>query len=142
MAKQGAFDAPNGTLSLGGDLGLSGGVFDARGGTVLFDGGGEQVIEGGVTLNNVVVSEGTSLVTSSQVQVNGTLEINGVTRETRAISGSGPIPFGLADATVEVTEPGLTHLQVERRDENHPQAPPSVQTGRYWRFSAAGNKVI
>jgi hypothetical protein len=134
----GVFTATDGNLAISGDFTHSGGTFDPNGGMVSFDGVGTQTIGGDTAFWNVTVASGAILETSDDVTVSGTLINLGVTRETRIVSGTESIAFGLADVTIEVTEPGLTGLQVERRDQNHPDAPVGIQTGKYWSFTPTG----
>jgi hypothetical protein len=85
------------------------------------------------------VGSGVELETTSNVALDGTLLNHGVTRETKAVVGTGTIAFGLADVTINVTTAGLTDLQVERRDQDHPNAPAKIQTGKYWSFTPTGS---
>ena len=135
----GTFDASGGNLVLQGDFAYSGGMFDPGHRSVTFDGSGTQTISGDAAFWDVAISSSVVLETSDDVTVGGTLTNLGVTRETKAISGTETIAFGLADVTIDVTEPGLTAMQVERRDESHPDAPVGIQTGRYWNLTPTGS---
>lgn len=134
----GSFIAPAGNLSLSGDLTHSAGVFDPNGGTVIFDGGGTQTIDGDTLFFNLMVGSGVELETTANVTLDGRLVNHGVTRETKTIAGTGAVTFGLATATIDVTTAGLTNLQVERRDQDHAQAPLQIQTRKYWSFTPTG----
>ncbi len=135
----GSFIASAGNLSLSGDLTHSAGVFDPNGGTVIFDGGGTRTVDGDTLFYNLTVGSGVELETTANVALGGRLVNHGVTRETRAIAGTVAVTFGLADATIDVTTAGLTNLQVERRDQDHAQAPSQIQTRKYWTFTPTGS---
>jgi hypothetical protein len=135
----GTFAASDGNLLICGDFTHSGGVFDPGDRMVSFDGSRTQTISGDTAFFDLTVGSLTTLATADNVVVNGSLVNHGVTRETKAISGVGATAFGLADVTIGLTDAGLTSLEVERRDQNHPNAPPGIQTGRYWSFTPDGD---
>ena len=138
----GTFVASNGNLLVCGDFTHSGGVFDPGDRMVTFDGSMPQTISGDTAFFDLTVGSLTTLATTDNVVVNGTLVNHGVTRETKVISGLGPTTFGLADVTIDVTQAGLTSLEVERRDQDHPGAPMGVQTGKYWSFAPDGDGYV
>jgi hypothetical protein len=155
----GSVSGGTGTITLGGTFNLTGGTFTAPSGgllvagnftntatftpnlgTVTFNGAGLQILVGNTTFNNVAVSTGVTVSTSSLVTVTA-LANSGWTSETLAIAGTPPFTqsFGLANVKVSVGTLGaLNSLQIVRRDQNHPNAtagtPPTstLQTGRYW----------
>jgi hypothetical protein len=126
-------------LSLTGDLSTTGGVFAPNDGAISFDGSGTQYINGDTVLFDVSVSSGVTVETSSNITVDGTLTNGGLTREIKPISGTGIYTYGLAGIRADVTVAGLTSLQVERRDEDHPSATLGIQTGKYWSLSPVGS---
>jgi len=138
----GTFAASDGDLVLTGDFAHSGGAFEPGDRTVTFGGEGTQTIGGDTGFHNVTVGSGVALETADDVVVNGTLINYGVTRETKAISDLGPTRYGLADVAIEVTEAGLTGLEVERRDQDHPSASPGIQTGKFWSFTPDGDGYV
>lgn len=135
----GTFETSNGDLVLSGNFTHSGGIFDPSYHGITFNGTGTQTITGDVAFYDLTVGSGVILETTGNVTLNGTLTNNGVIVETKAVAGSGPLTFGLANVAIDVTEPGLTSLQVERRDQHHPAAPLGIQTGKYWSCTPTGS---
>lgn len=121
------------------------GTFTADGGTVVFDGGTEQNLTLNVptTFANLTVGAGTTLVeavAADNATVSGTLSNQGVLRKMQAVSGTGPLAFGLTGVQMNVTTQGtLTNVQVDRVDSNHPSATTPLQTGRYWAMAVTGS---
>lgn len=135
---QGTLNAGSSTLALTGDFTRSGGTFNANTGRVAFNGAGLQTITGDTTFNNVSVSSGLVLQTTSRVTVLGAVINHGTTRETLTISGVNT-PFGLAGLRIRTDVQGtLSSVQVERHDANHPNATISLQTGRWWNITSTG----
>ena len=51
--------------------------------------------------------------------------------------------FGLTAVTTTVTTQGtMNAIQVDRIDQNHPSAPPGIQTGRYWNITPSGSGEV
>jgi hypothetical protein len=136
----GAFDGGSGTTSIGGSLNRTGGTFTPSNGSVNFTGSGIQTISGDTSFFNLTVGSGITLTTSSNISLNGTLTNNGWTKETRAVSGTPTLNFGLGGITVAVTSGGsLSSLQVVRRDQDAPDASSvALQTGKYWVITPTG----
>ncbi len=131
--------ASNYPLAIGGSFGRSGGTFTPRAGVVTFNGAGVQSINGDLAFNDLTVSSGTTLTTSSHVTVGGTLTNNGWTIETRAVGETGALAFGLAQVGVDIVAQGsLSSLEIARRDQSYGGAPVAVQTGKYWTISPTG----
>lgn len=130
--------ASNYAIALQGDLERNGGVFTPGDNTVTFNGAGMQNLNtDAFTFNNVAVGAGVTLATSADVTVTTGLNNSGVTQETKAVSGTSAIRFGLANITIMPTLQGsLSILQVQRRDQDHPHATGTVGHGvgwgRYW----------
>lgn len=138
----GSFTAPAGTLTLAGDFSRSGGSFNPNGGTLVFSGAAVHSLSLGLatTFHNLTVASGATLVetqAANNATVSGVLTNQGTIRKSLSISGSGGYDFGLAQAAVQVNTVGtLTSLQVERIDQNHPNAGSThLQTGKYWNLT-------
>ena len=87
----------------------------------------------------MVVQPGARVVTADNVGVHGALTNGGVTQQTRMIYNPWAFKFDLTGVVVTATATsGPTAMQVERYEENHPDATGNVRTGRYWAISATG----
>ena len=135
----GNFVSSGENLNLSGNLSITGGDFNPNDGTVNFNGSGTQTITGDTIFFDLIVGNGVVVSTAANITVDGTLTNNGITRETKTIAGTGAYAFGLADVSVDVTSAGLTSLQVERRDQDHPSANAGIHTGKYWGFTPVGS---
>ena len=127
-----------GTVAIQGnfDPGAAGG-HTVSGSTLSFNGSGEQVISNDVNLNNIQVGTDAILTTSAAVTYSGTLTNLGWIQETHPVSGLGTLSFGLAGASIAVTQPGtLATLEVMRRDQDHPNRTAAIESGRYWTIQA------
>lgn len=125
-----------------GDWLFDAGVFKPHSGTVTFNKSGGQWIIGDTAFWNVVVASSSILrAYDSDVGVEGTLSNYGWTDERKTITGAGSrASWGLAGITTEVTTPGtLSGLRVLRRDQSQPNAPPGLQTGKYWSITPTGS---
>lgn len=131
----------SGTVSIKGDFdpGAASG-HTVAGSTVAFNGSGTQTIAHDVALNDVNVASGVTLTTAANVTVGGALTNNGRTKETKAVvDGAGALSFGLANIAVDVTTRGsLASLEVIRRDQSHPNATGTIQTGKWWEITPTG----
>jgi hypothetical protein len=132
-------------VSIGGDLRRHGGVFAHRTGAVTFDGSGVQVLDtDAFTFHDLGVGEGVTLTTVAEAGFLGVLDNLGATQETKEVTGTGAVDFGLAEIQIEVTVQGsLSSLQVTRVDRDHPHAvmrPHTMYTGRYWGVLATGGE--
>jgi hypothetical protein len=89
--------------------------------------------------NNLTVGPSSVLTTSSNVTVARTLTNNGWTDETKAVTGTGSRAWGLAGVATDVaTQGALSSLRVKRRDQDHPNAPAGLLTGKYWNITPTG----
>ncbi len=132
----------------------NGGTFNAGTGIVIFGGSGTQNLaaNSATTFNNLTVNSGAILietVATDNAIVAGTLTNNGTIRKSQAVSGTGLKTFGLAGAynggTLSinvVTRGGMSNLQVDRIDSNHPNATygpgNGTSTGRWWNITQTG----
>lgn len=148
----GMFNAPgSNTLSLTGDFTLSGGTFNHSDGTFIFAGSGVQNLNAAVatTFHDLTVAGGVVLVETVEtdnVTVDGTLTNDGTVRKLRTIPGAGSFAFGLASGpinganlTIDVTTDNFASLQVDRVDDDPPNATAGIQTGCYWIITADGS---
>jgi hypothetical protein len=120
------------TFQVGGDW-SNNGTFTPASGTVSFNGTGAQTITGDTTFFNVLVGSASTVTTADDITLNGALTNNGWTSETKPISTTGPLSYGLGGVSLNVNTLGsLASLQVNRRDTDHPNGPAGHQTGRYW----------
>jgi hypothetical protein len=86
-----------GTLSITGNLVVSGGFLPHHNGTIRFTGTGTRTLGGNAfTFYNVYVGSGSTVFTYADVTLVAALTNNGLTRETTAVPGTGPIHYGLA----------------------------------------------
>jgi len=128
----GTFIAPDGTLTLTGDLVHTGGTFDANSGTVAFTGTSPRTLTATAPtqFNDLAVGTGITLVLSTNndnVGVEGTLTNDGAIEKSFGITGVSLDFFG--------SQGSLTQLTVDRVDQNHPKATGPLQNGMYWSFT-------
>ncbi len=132
----------------------NGGTFNAGTGTVIFSGSGTQTLtaNSATTFNNLTVNSGVILVevvSADNVTAAGTLTNSGTIRKSQAVSSTGLKTFGLAGAynggtlSIDVvTQGGMSSLQVDRIDSNHPNATygpgNGTSTGRWWNITQTG----
>lgn len=138
----GALDVTTGNyaVNVAGNWTQNGGAFLPRAGTVYFDGPGTQTITGNTSFFNLNVAASVTLATTFDVAVGGTLTNSGWTQETKGITTTGSKSWGLAAVTTNTTTQGtLSSLQIRRRDQNHPNANPDEQTGKYWIMTPTGS---
>ncbi len=78
------------TINLAGNFNRYGGVFDARAGAIIFDGGVTQTIGTDViTFYDITVPVSTTLVAPPALYANGTLTNNGVLQQTKNVVNTG-----------------------------------------------------
>lgn len=154
MLESGTLDASGGDneLKLEGNLMAKDGRFNARNGTVSFAGSGEQRIEAPqITFGQVAVMENVELQTETPIMRTGELTSEGLIVETRRLDGAPTeeypgtvqLHYGLADISLDVVEPGsFESMQVTRIDDDSANASPTTRTGRYWLFDASGENFL
>lgn len=139
----GSLATPAIRLDVSGDF-TNNGTYTHANGTLRFDGGAVQnlVLNVPTTFYNLDVASGTTLVetvAANNANVAGTLTNDGVIRKSRSVSGPSAFSLGLTGVTVDVTSPGnLSEVQVDRIDQNHPNANVLTATGRYWAITPTG----
>ena len=136
------YDVRSHDINIAGDFIRNGGVFEAGGGMIIFDGSGTQTLDTDViTLYNLTVNSGVTLATEADLTVNGSVthESDSTTQETKDVAGAGSLSFSLADVTINVTEKdGLSSLQVVRKEAAHVDATSGIETGQYWSITPSG----
>jgi hypothetical protein len=146
----GTFTAPPATLTLLGSFTRTGGVFDADSGALAFAAGGTSGYNLDLSIptefHDLSVASGVTLVevqAADNASLSGTVTNNGVIRKTQSVSGTGPLSFGLTGVKMVITTQGsLSSLQVEWVGGSHPQAPPSLQNGRYEHITPTGSGYL
>ena len=139
------------TLNMLGNWANNGGTFNAGTGTVTFSGSGVQLLtaNSATVFNNLTVNNGVLLietVSADNVTVAGTLTNSGTIRKSQPVAGTGLKTFGLAGAhnggalsINVVAQAGMSNLQVDRIDSNHPNATygpgNGTSTGRWWNIT-------
>ena len=115
----GTFNAPAGQMSISGDFEHTSGTFEPNGGTVLFDGAGEQtLIADNTPFNNLIVGENSNLTVSGTLAISGTLTNNGQinTVPSSASPGNGTATFNGPEGHINVeltgSNLGTTTVQV------------------------------
>ena len=136
------YDVRTHDITIAGDFIRNGGVFEAGGGMVTFDGSGVQTLDtDAITFHDLTVNSDATLTTVdvASVAVEGALTNHGATDETKTVSETGENHFDLADIDVDVTTKGeLSSLQVVRRNTAHPQASSTIQTDKHWSITPTG----
>jgi len=131
-------------LAVAGNLACDGALLP-QGRTLIFNGKTTQNLAAGapMALSALAVTSGTLLVETASadlVSVSGAIVNEGAIRKSRAVSGAGPLTFGLAAAAINVTSPGnLTSLQVDRRGGTAPNANAAIEPGIWWEISPTGD---
>jgi hypothetical protein len=88
------YDVRTHDINVAGDFIRNGGVFEAGGGNVTFDGSGTQTLDTDtITLYNMTVNSGSTLVDLAEFTVNGTLTNNGALQKTQDVTGSSDVSF-------------------------------------------------
>jgi hypothetical protein len=81
-------------INIAGDFVRNGGVFDAGDSTLTFDGSGTQTLDtDAITLYNMTVNSGVTLVDLAEFTVDGTLTNNGTLQRTQDVNGSADVTF-------------------------------------------------
>jgi hypothetical protein len=142
---------PGGTLAFsGGSLRVSGnfnnqGVFSSGNGTIIFNSGVQSITASVPTaFYNLTIRSGVTVAEGpgpDQFSYTGTISNTGILRKSQPVSISGLLSFGLTGVQVQVDTPGgLTNLQVDRMDQNAPNARMDpggydTRTGVYWNIT-------
>ena len=140
----------SGTLRIGdvtvtGDFTRTFGTFTALSGTVTFAGGTVQnlKLDQATTFINLKVNQGTTLnetVAAENATVTGALTNAGTIHKSKPIAGTGPVSFGLTNASIVVSNTGtLSNLSVDQIGQSHPAGTGPTATGRYWTLVPTGN---
>lgn len=135
---KGTFNSTAGNLKIAGNFGLTGGAFNARGGTVTFDGTSKQTVTGNATFHNVTISAGSTVDTgSSTLHLDGTLNAIGTLSHEAApqtvTASNGTVSFtdALGKPAVKLTSTGTTDLGSTGVNVNTHVAPPACGTNTY-----------
>jgi hypothetical protein len=82
------------SINVAGDFTRNGGVFNARSGTVTFDGSGTQTLDTDtIAFYNLTVNSGSTLLDAAEFTVNHTLTNNGALQRTQTVNGSSDVSF-------------------------------------------------
>ncbi|MEM7129936.1 MAG: LamG-like jellyroll fold domain-containing protein [Chloroflexota bacterium] len=146
--KDGVLDTSTGNhnIALGGNLVQEGGNFNARGGTVIFDGasGTTQTIDAmQMTFANVEIGPDVTVRTGGAMMRTGMLHSQGQTEETRAVDGEGRLHYGLAEVTLDVKDAtDFDAMTITRVETNSPNAAPTTGSGTHWLFNTEGDEYV
>ena len=122
VLNSGALDVntDNHVIQVAGDLVRNGGVFTARSGAVTFDGSGTQTLDTDtITLYDLTVNAGSTLVMQRDISVEGTLTNNGTLQQTKDPVGAGAAYLsyggygGVLIAELSGTDPGETNVSIK-----------------------------
>lgn len=136
----------NHNIALGGNFVQEGGRFNARGGTVIFNGasGTTQKIDAmQMTLANVEIGPDVTVRTDGAMMRTGMLNSQGQTEETRGVDGEGRLHYGLAEVTLDVKDAtDFSAMTITRIEANSPNAASTTGTGKHWLFNTEGEQYV
>lgn len=129
---------------------INNGTFNPRSGSVTFDGGQLQTLNGtGMNGFAILTISGAATILDDQSIPAATATAfsaspNGARlRRTETISATAPYIFGLTGVSIEVLLDSFTTIQVERIQGNHPDAKNiGLRTGQYWNITPTGTGTV
>ncbi len=133
----GTFTAPA-NFSVYGNFIKNGGTFTHNGGTVVMSAVGSQNLTANSALdfNNLNVANGTTVVETVAANNVTAASLTNLGTLRKTVSGNGTA--GLTGVTIANIS-GLTSLQIDRLDQNIPNANASLATGYYWVITPTGS---